>query len=97
MALADVALLVGQHAGHQTAHGVRHRHRGDLSAGQDEVPQGDLLVHTGFHKALVHALIVAAYQHQMVIVPLQASGGILRIGPALRRKVDYPAAQFARS
>ena len=96
MALVDVALLVRQHPGHQTADGVRHRHGGDLAPGQHEVAQGDFLVHTLLNKALVHALVVAADQHQVVVVLLQPPCGRLGVGLALGGEVDDPAAALAR-
>ncbi|CAN3987050.1 DUF4177 domain-containing protein, partial [Dysosmobacter welbionis] len=61
------ALRIRQNAGHHAAHRVRHRHGGDLSPGEDEVPHADLLVHTLVQEPLVHTLIVAADQDQVVI------------------------------
>ena len=93
MALAGVALLVGKDAGHQAAHRVRHRHGRDLPAGEHKVAEGDFLVHALFDKALVHTLIVAADQHQVVIVPVEALRGLLGVGLALGGHVDYAGAQ----
>ena len=91
MALADVALLVRKHARNEAAHPVGHGHGSDLPAGQHEVAQRDLLVDARLDEALVHALVVAADQHQMVVIPLQASGGVLGKALSLRGEVDHPA------
>ena len=93
MALADVALLVRQHAGDEAAHGVRHRHGRDLAAGEHEVAEADFLVHAFLNKALIHALVVAADQHQMVIIPAQAPGRLLGVGLPLRGEVNHAAAR----
>ncbi len=68
MALAGVALLVREHAGDEAAHRIRHRHGGDLPAGEHEVAERDLLVHAGLDEALVHALVVPTDQNEMVVV-----------------------------
>jgi hypothetical protein len=62
VALVLEALGVGQHPRHQPGHRVGHHHGGELSAGEDEVPDGYFLVHTFLNEALVNALIVAAHQ-----------------------------------
>ena len=54
------AFLLGQHAGHHAADGVRHGHGGDLAARDDEVTHRELFVHALVDKALVDALVVAA-------------------------------------
>ena len=91
MALPDVALGIRQHTGHQAAHGIRDGHGGDLSAGKDKVPEGDLLIHAALDKAFVHTLVVAADQYQMVVVSLQPLCGLLPEGFSLRREVDDSA------
>ena len=95
MALPHVAGRVRQHAGHQAAHRVRHRHGGDLPAGENKVSQGELLVHTSGDKPLVDSLIMAADQHQVVIVPDQALCRLLGEGGPLGAHVDDPAAARA--
>src|SRR5437660_169657 len=61
--LAGGALLVPQDAGDQPRDRLDHRQRGDLASLQDEIAQGELLVHVREH-ALVHPLVAAAHQHQ---------------------------------
>ena len=96
VALPGVAGLVREDPGHQATHGIRHGHGRDLPAGENKISQGDLLVHTLLDEALVHALIVAADQHQVVVIPLEALGGLLVVGLALGTHVDHPAAQALR-
>ena len=71
------ALRVRQNAGDHAAHRVRHRHSGDFAAGEDEVAQRELLIHALIQKALVHPLVVAADQNQMVVAGLEFLGGLL--------------------
>ena len=47
-------------------------------------------------EALVNALIVAAHQHQMVVVPAQALGLLLIVGSALGGQINHPAAAVLR-
>ena len=94
VALAGEALLVRKHAGDKTAHGVGHRHGGDLAAGQDKVAEGDFLVHALFDEALVYALVVAAYEHQMVVVRGKAARACLVERLALRGHIDDAAALY---
>ena len=92
VALAGEALLVRQHTGHKAAHGIGHGHGRKLAAGEDEIAYGYLLVDALFYKALVNALIVAAHQHQMVIVPPEPFRRLLVVGSALRTHVYHAAA-----
>ena len=85
------ALLVRQDAGHHAAHGVAHCHGGDLPAGEDEVAHGDLLVHALVQKPLVHALVVAAHQDQVVVALFQLPGHRLGEGPAAGGHENGPA------
>ena len=96
VALAGEALLIREHAGDKAAHGVCHRHGGDLAAGQDKVAEGDLLVHALFNEALVHALVVAAHEHEMVVVRGKTARAALVERLALRGHVNDAAALFAR-
>ena len=82
MAFLGVATLLRQHTGHHTAQAVRHRHGGDLAAGQHEIAQRQFLVHALLQEPLVHALIVAANQDQVVVLLLQLAGHLLVEGAA---------------
>src|SRR5882762_4282039 len=71
-ALAGEALglcgkLVAQHTGDQPGHGVDDRQGRDLSAGEDEVAQRELLVHPAQHP-LVHPFVAPAHQDQRSVV-----------------------------
>ena len=88
MAFIGVAHLVAQDAGHQPGHGVGHGHGGNLAAGEDEVPQGDLLVHALVDEPLVDALVVAADQNQIFHRVPQAHGVFLGEGFAAGGEVD---------
>ena len=92
MAFVLKALRIGKDTGHHAAHRVRHRHGGDLPAGEHKVAQRDLLVAALLNEALVDALVVAADQHQMVVVPQQPSRLVLVERPALGGHIDHPAA-----
>ena len=94
VALIFKALGVGQHPRHQAAHRVRHRHGGDLSAGEHEIPQGNLLVHALVDEPLVDSLIVAAHQDQMALFPGQPSGVRLGKGFAAGGEEDGEWALF---
>ena len=85
------ALRVGQDAGHHAAHRVRHRHGGNLAAGEDEVTHGNLLVHALVDEPLVNALVVAADQNEVVVAFLQFLGDLLIEGPAAGGHKDGPA------
>ena len=82
VALLLVAGGLRQNAGHHAAYRVRHRHGRDLPAGEDKVPQADLLVHALVDKPLVNALIVAADQGQVVVIPQELPGLLLVEGGA---------------
>ena len=88
VALLLEALRVGEHPGHQSGHRVGHHHGGQLAAGEYEVADGDLLVHTLLNEPLVDALIVAAYQNQVVVIVPQAAGVGLHEGFAGGGHVD---------
>ena len=96
MALAGIALLVRQYAGDEAAHGVGHGHGRDLAAGEHEVAERDFLIHAGFDKALVHALIMAADQHQMIVIPVEALCRLLSVGLSLGGHVNHAGAQAFR-
>ena len=97
VAFAGEALLIGQNARHEAAHGVGNRHRGKLSACQDEIAQRYLLIDALLDKALVYALIMAAHEHEMVIVVFKSPCRCLIVWLALRRHVDNAAALALRS
>ena len=63
-----VALLLSQHAGLQAQHTVRHHKASQLAAGEDVVTDGDLFIRKSIDHTLVDALIVAAYQCQVIIL-----------------------------
>ena len=96
MAFRREGLLVGQHARHHAADRIRDRHGRDLAAGQHEIAQRQLLVHALLQEPLVHALIVAADQDQMVVFLLDLPGHLLVEGAAAGGHVDgvYPLARF---
>ena len=94
MALADVALRIGQHPRNQPADRVRHGQRRDFSSGEHKIAQRDFFIHAGLDKALIDALVVAADQDKMIKVPLQPPGGLLRKGLSLRGEIDHPPACF---
>ena len=64
MALVLEALRVRQDPRHHATHRVGHRHSGNLPAGEDEVSQGQLFIHTFVNESLVNALVMAANQDQ---------------------------------
>ena len=66
-ALVLIALGQGQHAVAEPSHRVRHQAGRELTAGQDEIPHGDLLVHDLLDEPLVHALVMAADKHQLIV------------------------------
>ena len=88
VALLLEALRVGEHPGHQPGHRVGHHHGGQLAAGEHEVADGDLLVHTLLNEPLVDALIVPAHQNQVVVIVPQAAGVGLHEGFAGGGHVD---------
>ena len=83
---------IGKNARHEAAHGVGNRHRGKLAAGEHEIAQRYLLIDALLDKALVYALIMAAHEHEMVIVVFKSPCRRLIVGLALRRHVDNAAA-----
>ena len=96
MALAGVALLIGKHSRHKAAHRIGHGHRRDLAAGEDEVAERYLLVDALLDEALVHALIVPADEHEMIIIALEALCRLLRVGLSLRGHIYHAAAHPLR-
>ena len=60
MALVLKTLGICQDTGNHAADGVSHCHGSDLAAGEDEVTQGDLLIHALVDKTLVDALVMTA-------------------------------------
>ena len=93
MALAGVALGVRQHARHHAADTVRDDHRAELAAREHKVADGQLLVHARLDEALIHALIMAADEHELVIVGLELARLRLRERLPLRGEVDHAAAR----
>ena len=75
VALVGEADLISQHARDQARDGVDDRHGRDLAAREHEIAHGDLFVDTFVEKALVHALIVAADEDEIVIVRLRRAAG----------------------
>ena len=71
-----IALLLGQHAGLQAQDAVRHHQAGQLAAGEDIIPDGDLLVGKGLDHPLVDPLVVAADQQQAVVLGQAAGMGL---------------------
>ena len=94
MALAGVALGVRQDARHHAADAVRDDHGAELAAREHKVADGQLLVHARLDEALIHALIVAADEHELVIVGLELAGLRLRERRPLRGEVNDAAARF---
>ena len=72
VALAGVALLIGQYPRYKAAHRIGHGHRRNLAAGEDKVAKGYLFVDALLNEALVHTLIVPADEHEMIIITLEA-------------------------
>src|SRR5438270_8698729 len=81
------ALLVAQDAWQEPRHRLDHRHGRDLASLEDEIAQGELLVHVR-EDPLVHALVAPAHQHQ-----LPPPGELLRLALveplALRREPHH--------
>ena len=92
VAFAGEALLIGKNARHEAAYGIGNCHRGKLAAGEHEIAQRYLLIDALLDKALVYALIMAAHEHEMVIVVFKPPCRCLIVGLALRRHVDNAAA-----
>ena len=93
MALAGVALGVRQHARHHAADAVRDDHRAELAAGEHKVADGELLVHARLDEALIHALIMTADEHELIIIGLELARLRLREHLPLRGEVDHAAAR----
>ena len=74
VALVSEAFLIAQHTGDKAADGIGHAHGRQFAAGEDEVTDGDLLIHALVDKPLVNALIVAADQNDVLVVVPQAAG-----------------------
>ncbi len=90
VALPHVALGVGQHARHHAAHAVGYGHGGYLPAGQDKVAKAQLLIAAQLDEPLVHALIMAADEDEMVVFPRQPPGLRLVKRRPLRGHIDDP-------
>ena len=86
---------MGENAGDEAAHSVCHRHGGDLSAGEDKISQGDLLVHIPVNEPLINALVVAAHQNQVIVLPGQTAGVLLGEGLAAGGEIDGVGAALA--
>ena len=87
VALVLKALRVGKHPRNHAAHRIRHRHGGNLPAGEDEVTQRNFLVHALVNKPLVNALVMAADQNQIVQLA-QANGVRLTEGMPAGGQID---------
>ena len=87
--------VMGENPGDEAAHSVCHRHGGDLTAGEDKIPQGDLLVHIRVNEPLINALVVAAHQNQVIVLPGQTAGVLLGEGLAAGGEVDGVGAALA--
>src|SRR5262249_50267845 len=86
--LDDGRVRPSEHAGNQAADRIDDDERRHLTAGEDEVTNGDLLVDEGTD-ALVHAFIAAA--HQRDLWPLRQSARLrLRERAPLRRQENAP-------
>lgn len=59
----------------------------EIAAGQHKIPQGKLLIHALVYKALIDALIVPAYEDDILLLT-QANGVSLRKGMAAGRKIN---------
>src|SRR5712692_5496010 len=93
------ALRVAHHPGHQPRHGVDHRQRGELAAGEHEIAEGNLLVDEG-DDPLVHALVAAADEDQLLAprellrermvesAALRGHEDHVRAGETLARRLD---------
>ena len=92
MALAGVALRIREHARHHAADAVRDDHGAELAAREHKVADGELLVHARLDEALIHALVVAADEHELVIVGFELARLRLRERRPLRGEVDHAAA-----
>ena len=66
MALVLKAGRIGQHARHKAADGVRNGHGRDLTAGDDKVADGKLLVNALVDEALVDAFVMPADKNKIV-------------------------------
>ena len=88
MAFFGIALLIGEDTRHETADGICDRHGSNLATGKDKITKGELFIHAGFNKALVHAFIMAADKDEMVIITIEAFSRLLCERRALRREVN---------
>lgn len=52
--------LIRQHSGHHAGNAIDQDHSGQLAAGKDIIPNGDLLVYKGLDRPLVHPLVMPA-------------------------------------
>ena len=66
VALVLKAGRIGQHARHKAADGVRNGHGRDLTAGDDKVADGKLLVNALVDEALVDAFVMPADKNKIV-------------------------------
>jgi len=88
VALVREADLVAQHARHESGYRVADHHRGDLAAREHEIARRELLVRALLQKPLVHALVVAADEDDVLIVALQLLRLLLGEHGAARREED---------
>ena len=97
VAFPDIALRIRQNARYQAADRIGHSHGGKFSACEDKIAERDFLVHTGFQKAFIHAFVMSADQHQMVVIPLKAPRSLLVKRFSLRREVNHSSSAFPGS
>ena len=87
--------LVAEHAREEPRDGFGHRQRGDLTAGQDVVPDRQLLEGELLDQARVEALVAAAQEQDALLVD-QLLGQTLVERPAARAQRDPPETPVTR-
>ncbi len=88
-------LLVFQHPGNFPRDGVGDRERGQLSARQNKISEGNFLVEKS-ERAFVDAFVVAASQHDVLAARQFLRGGVVE-ALALRRKKHRPSPALANA
>ena len=64
-----------QHPRNEPRHAVCQHHRRQFAAGEDVVADADFLVNASVQRALVNALVVAAEQHELLLLRQLAGDG----------------------
>ena len=64
-----------QHPRNEPRHAVCQHHRRQFAAGEDVVADADFLVNAGVQRTLVNALVVAAEQHELLLLSQFAGDG----------------------